>query len=65
MDNEQMTVHQRQVLLMASIAHNRVSDIHVELDPHKRFDRNNPDPYGEVIEWVHETGAWLFGTYSE
>ena len=65
MANKQLTEHHGRVLLMASITHNRVADIHAELDPRKRFDRNSPDPYGEVIEWVHETGSWLFGPYNE
>jgi hypothetical protein len=65
MAKQQLTEHHGRVLLMASIAHNRVSDIHADVNPHKRFDRSNPDPYGEVIEWVHETGAWLFGPYNE
>ena len=55
------TQHEK-VLLMASLAHNRVRDIHQEVDYHKRFDRNDTtDQYGEAIEWLHETGAWLFG----
>jgi hypothetical protein len=61
MANRELNEHHERVLLMASITHNRVADIHADLDPHKRFDRNSPDPYGEVIEWVHQTGTWLFG----
>ncbi len=58
--------HHAKVLAMASMAHDAVAKIQQPVDPHKRYDRNDQnDQYGEVIEWVHETGAWLFGPYSE
>jgi hypothetical protein len=66
MANQTLSPHQAKVIAMAEVAYNRVSGINAEVDPHKRYNRNDSgDPYGEVIEWVHETGAWLFGPYSE
>ena len=57
-----LTAHQAKVLDMAEQTVARVSDIHQSVDIHKRFDRNDTtDQYGEAIEWLHETGAWLFG----
>ena len=66
MTSQDLRTHQDKVLLMASITYNRVRDIHQEVNPHKRYDSNDQnDQYGEVIEWVHETGAWLFGPFNE
>lgn len=54
--------HHARVLDMAKQTVARVSNIHQEVDFHKRFDKNDTkDQYGEAIEWLHETGAWLFG----
>lgn len=54
----------RAVLEMLRMAHHRVEVLHQPVDFHKRYDRNDvSDPYGSVIEWVHETGAWLFGPF--
>jgi hypothetical protein len=65
MDNQDSRTHHEKVLLMASLTHNRVADIHQEVNPHKRYDSNDhDDEYGNVIEWLHETGAWLFGPYA-
>lgn len=50
------------VLEMAQRTFQKVKDITEPVDVHKRYDLNDTtDRYGEVIEWVHETGAWLFG----
>jgi hypothetical protein len=66
MANLQFTKHHARVIAMADFAHNRLSEIHQPVNPHKRYDKNDTtDLYGEVIEWVHETGAYLFGPYSE
>tara|TARA_R110002126_G_scaffold117776_1_gene257550 strand:- start:54 stop:266 length:213 start_codon:yes stop_codon:yes gene_type:complete len=53
------------VLDMARTIYTKVKDIHEEVDTHKRYSQNDTgDPYGEVIAWTHETGAFLFGPYS-
>jgi hypothetical protein len=58
--------HHAKVLAMASKTHDAVSNISQTVDPHKRYDRHDQnDQYGEVIGWVHETGASLFGPHSE
>jgi hypothetical protein len=56
--------HER-VLAMAGTVYERVKDIHDVVDPHKRYSQDDSeDRYGEVIAWTHETGAWLFGPFS-
>jgi len=58
--------HDLRVLAMMHNTHEKVARIATPVDYHKRYDRNDlRDPYGSVIEWVHETGAWLFGPYHE
>lgn len=54
------------VLEMAQRTFQKVKDITQPVDVHKRYDLNDTtDRYGEVINWVHETGVSLFGPSSE
>jgi hypothetical protein len=51
------------VLEMAQRTFQKVKDITEPVDMRKRFDlTDTTDRYGEVIGWVHETGADLFGS---
>jgi len=61
-----ITERDLRVLDMGNQTVARVSGIHQKIDFHKRFDRNDTnDQYGDAIEWLHETGAWLFGPFNE
>ena len=56
------TKHHEAVLEMAQMTFQMVRNIQEPVDFHKRYDLNDTsDRYGQVIEWVHETGSWLFG----
>lgn len=52
-----MTSREEELLAMAEETRNRVTDIHDEVDIHKRYDaKDSTDSYGKVIEWLHVTG---------
>lgn len=47
---------EEQLLKLVEETRQKVSNIHDEVDVHKRYDSRHVDSYGQVIEWVHETG---------
>lgn len=61
MGTKKLTQTHSQVLAMAEVAMNKVSRINDPVDPHKRYNSQDlADPYGEVIEWVYNTGSHIF-----